>query len=114
MVVPNDVSAQVVIDTTSDEGGIAGLRDELAAQGLDVGPLVGNNFSITGSPRNFLQLFGNGGDTSESTTGLTEMEAVHRLTTDQMLPLDGLQLRDKHLISAVVIGSPPDFGPSDF
>ena len=93
------ISAQVVLNA-------AGLlqaprvRERFAAAGFQVGPLVGNSFSITGPVKLFERVFKMpAGGQGHQPFSVTE------------LPLSGLEPNLGEPIQTVLFTRPPDFGP---
>lgn len=79
--------------------------------GFDVGPLIGNNFSITARAEQFEDVFraelrrrGYGSVAAQREGGGADLE----------LPLDSLPTTIRGLVAAATFPRPPDFGPSNF
>jgi hypothetical protein len=72
------------------------VRDRLARAGFEVGPLVGNSFSITAPVETFEKNFGSG-----------VREAAEK---GQEIPADDLPRE----VAAVTFTPPPDFGPTSY
>jgi hypothetical protein len=71
------------------------VQGEFAALGFRVGPLVGNNFSITAPAATFEQVF-------QGAAGQTGLE----------LPLEALPASVQPAVQAVTFTPPPAFGPT--
>lgn len=72
------------------------VRERLSRAGFEVGPLVGNSFSITAPVKTFEKVFG---------TGVREAAEQGR-----EIPAAGLPRE----VAAVTFTPPPDFGPTSY
>jgi hypothetical protein len=83
---PNEpLSAQVIL-RTADLASAERVREEFRRQQFEVGPLVANNFAISGSQANFARYFGE--------------QAVNK-PRQQMLPLDSLPSDVRATVQAI-------------
>jgi hypothetical protein len=87
------------------------VRAHLQAAGFEVGPMVGNNFSITGPKRAFETLFGTQLRRSR-TRGVESVTADGRRGLE--LPIDRLPNAVADFVAVVTLTPPPAFGPTRF
>lgn len=90
---------------------VAKVTEAFTAAGFDVGPMVGNSFSITAPVSTFEKVFRaqlrrqeNGGVVAVKDDDSSSYE----------LPLAGLPQSLTELIEVVTFTPPPDFGPTEF
>jgi hypothetical protein len=69
-------------------------------QGFETGPFVGISFAVMGNDALFHEVLG-------------DASATEGAGDDQQFPLDGLDDDVAQLVAAVVLPSPPDFGPGN-
>jgi hypothetical protein len=94
-------SAQVILRPSAVPTAPA-VIEAFRQAGFTVGPLVANNFSVSGSDDLFEKLFG---------VGLPETRGVQQET---QLPLKRLAPQIRRAVQAVVFTKPPDFGPGNY
>jgi hypothetical protein len=105
------ITAENVAEFTPSPGTASSAIAALRAGGLDVGPLVGASFSVTGTIRTFEEFFG-------LRLRLGRDQAYEFIAGRQSL---GHELSGGHLpevlrdsVQAVAFPLPPDFGPTGF
>jgi len=86
-------------------------RAQFQAAGFEVGPLVGNSFSIAGPKRRFETLFGARFQRSR-TRGVESVTT--RGARSYELPIDRLPKPLTEVIAVVTLTPPPAFGPTRF
>jgi hypothetical protein len=99
-------SAQVVLET-KDPAQIERVRDEFRRAGFDVGPLVANNFSISGPRERFDGYF------EAPLADDASLEAASAKTKPQPYSADRLPATLRPLVREVVT-SRLDFGPGNW
>ncbi|MBI3970031.1 MAG: hypothetical protein HY332_01970 [Chloroflexi bacterium] len=90
---------------------VATAREAFRAAGFDVGPVVGNSFSITAPAGTFRKAF----NTQLRREARGSVQAVKEDGGAGFeLPLEHLPEPARGLVSAVTFTPPPDFGPTNF
>lgn len=111
MMIPETFSAQVVLAPLAPSGAVDELRRSLLAMGIEVGPTIGGNFSVTATRPKMEALFGV--DIAVGPNGAYEvvLPGGQGLRSDSEIPLDNLSDEWRRVVSAVVFTRRPDFGP---
>jgi hypothetical protein len=106
------VTAENVRELLPSAEAAALARQTFERAGFDVGPLVGNSFSITAP----MQVFNTMMDTRLQRDRRTKAVKAARAdgTAAFELPLSGLPQEVKSVIESVTFTPPPDFGPTSY
>ena len=99
------LSAQVVIDPRDPSA--TGVRDAFTKAGFEVGPLVGNSFSIAATKGSFETYFGTKIVPPGKSLGLAVKET-------ETLPTDPLPESLRKSVKMILFTRPPDFGPTSY
>jgi hypothetical protein len=101
---PKDVliSAQAVLNEVGLKNA-ARLMAQLAAEGFQTGPLVGNSFSITAPQKRFEEFF-----------NVPVDPRVDKPSHTNELPLSALSPSIQEYLRTVLFTSAPDFGPTEY
>ena len=105
------ITAETLKEFAPSEEAVARAKAAFSTAGFEVGPLVGNSFSITAPVGTFEKVFKtqlrrqeHGGIESVRQDGSTSLE----------LPLGALPASVANPVAAVTFTPPPDFGPTKF
>jgi hypothetical protein len=104
------VTAKSLKDYEPSPEAVTEAQEAFTAQGFEVGPMVGNSFSVTAPAETFESVF----QTTIRTHKERGVEAVREKTSSYELPLEALPKTLRKHLEAVTFSPPPDFGPTNF
>jgi hypothetical protein len=102
------MSAQVILSPGAAKA--HPVAEAFRSAGFDVGPMVADNFSISGPESLFTKYFDVGLSHTRGGAAVRGRSGV----ASQHLPLDKLPVDIKPHVGAVVFTPPPDFGPGNY
>jgi hypothetical protein len=105
------ITARNIDQFRPSEEAVSAVRGGFARARFEVGPLAGNSFSITGTVKQFENVFKTK-LRADTRGGVTARSGANSQTLE--LPLDGLPEDLRKHLAAVTFTAPPAFGPTGY